>query len=168
MVDFKKKLQKAQVAKATDPKEIYATLDRTGAAGPTLRPSQQVVLDDWYQNHKTDRDVIIKLHTGEGKTLVGLLLLQSKINMGEGPCLYIAPNRQLAQQVIKDADKFGIKYEIIPQDTNMLPIDFKSGKRLLITYVQKVFNGKTIFGLDRQSTEVKTILLDDSHACIES
>ena len=26
MVDFKKKLQKAQVAIATDPKEIYATL----------------------------------------------------------------------------------------------------------------------------------------------
>lgn len=46
MVDFKKKLQKAQVAIATDPKEIYATLDRTGAAGPTLRPSQQAVLDE--------------------------------------------------------------------------------------------------------------------------
>lgn len=168
MVDFKKKLQKAQIAKATDPKEIYATLDRTGAAGPTLRPSQQVVLDDWYQKHRKDKDVIIKLHTGEGKTLVGLLLLQSKINMNEGPCLYIAPNKQLAQQVTKDADKFGIKYETIPQDINMLPIDFKSGKKLLITYVQKVFNGKTIFGLDRQSVDVNTILLDDSHACIEA
>lgn len=168
MVDFKKKLQKAQLSKATDPKDIYATLDRTGAAGPTLRPSQDVVLSDWYTNHRDDKDVIIKLHTGEGKTLVGLLLLQSKINLGEGPCLYVAPNKQLAQQVTKDADKFGIKYDTISQDTNMLPIDFKSGKKLLITYVQKVFNGKTIFGLDHNSTEVKTVLLDDSHACIES
>lgn len=168
MVDFKKKLQKAQLSKATDPKEIYATLDRTGAAGPTLRPSQQVVLDEWYINHRTDKDVIIKLHTGEGKTLVGLLLLQSKINMGEGPCLYIAPNKQLAQQVIKDSDKFGIKYEIISQDNNMLPIDFKSGKKILITYVQKVFNGRTIFGLDRQSLDINAVLLDDSHACIDS
>lgn len=168
MVDFKKKLQKTQLSKATDPKDIYATLDRTGAAGPTLRPSQEVVLSDWYSNHRGDKDVIIKLHTGEGKTLVGLLLLQSKINSGEGPCLYVAPNKQLAQQVTKDADKFGIKYEIIPQDSNMLPIDFKSGKKILITYVQKVFNGRTIFGLDRSSTDVKTFLLDDSHACIES
>ena len=168
MVDFKKKLQKAQLFKSTDPKDIYATLDRTGAAGPTLRPSQEVVLSDWYTSHRDDRDVIIKLHTGEGKTLVGLLLLQSKINLGEGPCLYVAPNKQLAQQVIKDADKFGIKYETISPDTNMLPIDFKSGKKLLITYVQKVFNGRTIFGLDRNSTDVKTVLLDDSHACIES
>lgn len=168
MVDFKKKLQKAQLSKATDPKDIYATLDRTGAAGPTLRPSQDVVLSDWYTNHRDDKDVIIKLHTGEGKTLVGLLLLQSKINLGEGPCLYVAPNKQLAQQVTKDADKFGIKYDTISQDTNMLPIDFKSGKKLLITYVQKVFNGKNIFGLDHNSTEVKTVLLDDSHACIES
>ncbi len=168
MVNFKKKLQKAQLSKATDPKDIYATLDRTGAAGPTLRPSQDVVLSDWYTNHRDDKDVIIKLHTGEGKTLVGLLLLQSKLNLGEGPCLYVAPNKQLAQQVTKDADKFGIKYETIPQDINMLPIDFKSGKKMLITYVQKVFNGRTIFGLDRNSTDVKTVLLDDSHACIES
>ena len=168
MVDFKKKLQKAQLSKATDPKEIYATLDRTGAAGPTLRPSQEIVLADWYANHREDKDVIIKLHTGEGKTLVGLLLLQSKINMGEGPCLYIAPNKQLAQQVTNDADKFGIKYETISQDNNMLPIDFKSGKKILITYVQKVFNGRTIFGLDRQSIDVNSVLLDDSHACIDS
>ena len=55
MVDFKKKLQKAQLSKATDSKEIYATLDRTCAAGPTLRPSQQVVLDEWYINHRTDK-----------------------------------------------------------------------------------------------------------------
>lgn len=168
MVDFKKKLQKAQLSKATDPKDIYSTLDRTSAAGPTLRPSQDVVLSDWYNNHRDDKDVIIKLHTGEGKTLVGLLLLQSKINLGEGPCLYVAPNKQLAQQVTKDADKFGIKYETISQTTNMLPLDFKSGKKMLITYVQKVFNGRTIFGLDRNSTDVKTVLLDDSHACIES
>lgn len=168
MVDFNKKLQKAQLSKATDPKEIYTTLDRTGAAGPTLRPSQQVVLDEWYINHRDDKDVIIKLHTGEGKTLVGLLILQSKINMGEGPCLYIAPNKQLALQATKDADKFGIKYEIISQDNNMLPIDFKSGKKILITYVQKVFNGRTIFGLDRQSVDINSVLLDDSHACIDS
>lgn len=168
MVDFKKKLQKAQVAKATDPKEIYATLDRTGAAGPTLRPSQQDVLDDWYVNHKDDKDVIIKLHTGEGKTLVGLLLLQSKINISQGSCLYVAPNKQLAKQVEKDAIKFGIKYEILPPNASMLPLDFKSGKKLLITYVQKVFNGRTIFGLDHESEGIDTILLDDSHACIDS
>lgn len=168
MVDFKKKLQKAQVVKATDPKEIYATLDRTGAAGPTLRPSQQIVLDEWYTNHKDDKDVIIKLHTGEGKTLVGLLLLQSKINMSHGPCLYVAPNRQLANQVEKDAIKFGIKYEILPPNASILPLDFKSSKKLLITYVQKVFNGRTIFGLDNESEKIDTILLDDSHACIDS
>ena len=168
MVDFSKKLKKAQTSKATDPREIYATLDRTGAAGPTLRPSQENVLCNWYDNHKDDKDVIIKLQTGEGKTLVGLLILQSKINMGEGTCLYIAPNKQLAKQVEKDAIKFGVKYEILQPNANLLPLDFKSGKKLLITYVQKVFNGKTIFGLDNDSVEINTILLDDSHACIES
>ena len=31
-----------------------------------------------------------------------------------------------------------------------------------------VFNGRTIFGLDRQSIDVNSVLLDDSHACIDS
>lgn len=165
MIDFRKKLKGAAVPKATDPKLIYDSLDRQSAAGP-LRSVQSSVLSEWYNSHKDDKDVIIKLHTGEGKTLIGLLILQSRLNSGNGPCLYVCPTKQLSQQVACDAIKFGISYKL--DDGGELPIEFIEGKVILITYVQRVFNGKSKFGIDNRYIKIGTIVLDDSHACIDS
>lgn len=166
MIDFRKKLNKSEIEKKTNPIEIYDSLDRRSIAGP-LRPAQHKILSEWYESRKTEKDLIIKLHTGEGKTLIGLLILQSKINSGEGPCLFICPNIYLVQQVRKDAKKFGINYCSIGDD-NSLPNEFIDGKKILITHVQKVFNGKTIFGLGNDFIPVENVILDDSHACIDS
>ena len=43
-----------------------------------------------------------------------------------------------------------------------------SGKKILITHAQKLFNGKSIFGIGNKFTSVGCIILDDSHACIDS
>lgn len=107
MVDFKKKLNSAKIARKTEPCELYSTLDRKSVAGP-LRPAQEYILKEWYERHHDDKDLIIKLHTGEGKTLIGLLLLQSMINSKNGPCLYSCPNLYLTTQVCSEAEKFGI------------------------------------------------------------
>lgn len=166
MVDFRKRLNKKVIEKKSDPIEIYESLDRRSVTGP-LRPAQNKILKDWFDTRKGEKDLIIKLHTGEGKTLIGLLILQSRINSNEGPCLFICPNKYLAQQVRKDAKKFGIQYCTINAD-NTLPNEFLDGKQILITHVQKVFNGKTIFGLDNNYISIENIILDDSHACIDS
>jgi replicative superfamily II helicase len=166
MVDFNKRLKKQRIEKKTNPIELYNSLDRRSVAGP-LRPAQHKILEDWYLSRKDDRDLIIKLHTGEGKTLIGLLILQSKLNDGKGPSLFVCPNKYLVQQVRKDAKKFGINYCVIGDD-NELPNDFIDGNKILITHVQKVFNGKTIFGLGNNYVPVGTIIIDDSHACIDS
>jgi replicative superfamily II helicase len=165
MIDFKKKLGTEDIPKKINPKEIYESLDRRSVAGP-LRPAQEIILTEWYTTRSNNQDLIIKLHTGEGKTLIGLLILQSKINSNDGPCLYVCPNKYLAEQTCLEAKKFGIPFTVI--DENGLPNDFLDGKKILITHVQKVFNGKTIFGLNNNSLEVKNIILDDSHACIDS
>lgn len=167
MVNFKKALEKKDTKKRLSPLEIYDNLDRVASVGP-LRPIQEDVLKTWYNDYTDKQDVIIKLHTGAGKTLIGLLALQSRLNMDKGPCVYVCPNIQLAQQVANDADKFGVKYALLSQGDRDLPIDFVNSKRILITHVQKVFNGKTIFKLDNLSRYVGTFLLDDSHACIDS
>jgi len=166
MVDFKKRLSKTEIVRKTNPVELYDSLDRRSIAGP-LRPAQEKILTDWYESRKNDKDLIVKLHTGEGKTLIGLLILQSKINAQKGPCLFVCPNKYLVQQVKRDAKKFGISYCSIEPD-NTLPNDFIDGKKILITHVQKVFNGKTIFGLGNDYTHVENVILDDSHACIDS
>lgn len=166
MVDFKKRLKKKSLPKKVNPVEIYDSLDRRSETGP-LRPSQERVLSEWYTSRKDEQNNIIKLHTGEGKTLIGLLILHSKINAGEGPCLYICPNKYLAEQVRQEAQKFGIPICEISEQ-NDLPDDFMMGFKILITHVQKVFNGRTIFGLGNRSVNVGAVILDDSHACIDS
>ena len=166
MVDFKKRLKKKGQPQKVDPIEIYDSLDRRSETGP-LRPSQEKILKEWYSTRRDDKNNIIKLHTGDGKTLIGLLILHSKINSERSPCLYICPNKYLTEQVRLEAQKFGIPFCEISEN-NDLPDDFILGKKILITHVQKVFNGRTIFGLGNKSVEIGTVILDDSHACIDS
>ncbi|PKP40781.1 MAG: DEAD/DEAH box helicase [Bacteroidetes bacterium HGW-Bacteroidetes-10] len=166
MVDFKKRLNKLAIDKKINPIEIYDSLDRRSIAGP-LRPAQSKILEEWFKQHLNTKDLIIKLHTGEGKTLIGLLILQSHINAGQGPCLFVCPNKYLVQQVQNDAKKFGISYCTFEQDGS-IPNEFIDGKKILIAHVQKVFNGKTVFGIGSDYVPVDFIILDDSHACIDS
>ena len=144
MVDFKKKIALKSKSKITNPIDLYNTLDRKSIAGP-LRPVQEHALDEWYNNRKDERDLIVKLHTGEGKTLIGLLMLQSALNLGEGPCIYVCPNIYLVGQVCGEAEKFGIPFCIV-DNNNLIPNEFLSGEKILITHAHKIFNGKSIFG----------------------
>lgn len=166
MIDFSKRIKNGSSITKINPVEIYNTLDRSSVTGP-LRSVQSSVLTKWHKEYRNQKDLIIKLHTGAGKTLVGLLIALSYINNGEGPVVYVCPNIYLMQQVCLDAQKFGIPFCIINKD-NEIPNDFLNGKRILITYVQKVFNGLSIFGTGNQSVHVGCIILDDSHACIDS
>lgn len=165
MIDFKKKLSSGKVDRKIDPQELYKTLDRKSVAGP-LRPAQEYILHEWYKNHHDDKDLIIKLHTGEGKTLIGLLILQSMINSKDGPCLYVCPNIYLVVQVRSEAEKFGIPCCVIGDD-KQIPDEFLSGERILITHAHKIFNGKSVFGIDNNYIPVGAVILDDSHACID-
>lgn len=163
MVDFKKRLDKKIIEKKIHPCEIYETLDRASDKGP-LRPAQESVLNEWFDGYKNKRDIIVKLHTGQGKTLIGLLMLQSRINQNTGPAIYLCPDNYLIEQTCQQAESFGISYTTSEGD---LPDDFIDGKSILVTTVSKIFNGITKFGLGNKYTPVSTIVMDDSHACIE-
>ena len=81
LVDFEKLLGKERSPRPVDPIEIFNNLDKqTGKE--YLHPPQEAVLKEWYANLRQKKDVIVKLHTGQGKTLIGLLLLQSCLNSG--------------------------------------------------------------------------------------
>jgi hypothetical protein len=166
MVDFKKKLGKKTIIKKVNPIEIYDILDRKSETGP-LRPAQEFILNEWFTNRLNNKNQIVKLHTGQGKTLIGLLMLHSRLNSSDSPCLYVCPNIYLVKQTVQEAKKFGIPYCTF-KDSKDIPESFLNGEKILITHVQKVFNGKTVFGLDNESIDVNNIILDDSHACIDS
>ncbi len=166
MVDFSKRINKTSIEKKINPIEIYETLDRASDKGP-LRPAQLSILDSWFNNFKDKKDVILKLHTGQGKTLVGLLILQSNLNQDNGPCLFLCPTSNLVVQTCEQAKQFGIKFCIIGND-RAIPNDYFESKSILITTVHKLFNGLTKFGLNHKSEKAGCIVLDDSHACIDA
>src|SRR6185369_5281701 len=130
MVDFKKRLGKAAQAQSlVDPVDLYGTLDRQSDKGP-LRPAQEAVLKSWHDSHRSKKDVILKLHTGQGKTLIGLLMLQSKLNEKKGPAIYLCPNNYLVKQTCAQADQFGVRYVVSPPKMP-LPDEFHNSERIL-------------------------------------
>lgn len=163
MVDFNARLKGTKTANPIDPIKLYATLDRAHDKGP-LRPAQEAVLTEWFNTYRSARDVIIKLHTGQGKTLIGLLILQSRLNAGEGPALFLCPDNYLIEQACEQAKQFGIR---TCRAENEIPDEFTNGTAILVTSVHKLFNGLTKFGLHRKSTPVHTLLMDDAHACTD-
>jgi replicative superfamily II helicase len=89
-----------------EPRKIFSTLSRSEKF---KRPTdeQADVLDGWFEARQR-RDLTIKMNTGSGKTLVGLLLLQSSLNEGCGPAAYICPDSYLVEQVTAEAKELGI------------------------------------------------------------
>ncbi len=163
MVDFAKRVGKAATTKQLEPSKIYDSLDRASDKGP-LRPAQFSILDEWHTSHRNRRDLVVKLQTGQGKTLIGLLMLQAKLNEGNGPVVYLCADRFLVQQTVKQAKDFGIKNVVDDPESD----EFLNGHSILINTVDKLFNGLSQFKLRAQSIPVGVVLLDDAHACADS
>lgn len=146
-------------APVIDPRNIFLTLERDKRfAFP--RDIQTEVMKAWF-SVRDQRDTIIKLNVGSGKTLVGLLLLQSSLNEGKGPALYICPDNQLVSQVIAEADALGLEVVGDPRDAA-----YAVGQKICVTTVHKLFNGKSVFGVGTVKLSIGTVIVDDAHACI--
>ena len=100
MVDFEKLKNKKKKERAIEPIEIFRRLPKPPGLND-LYTSQAEVLHTWFER-RTDRDVVLKLHTGGGKTLVGLLMAQSCLNEMKEPVLYLAPTVQLVNQTLAE------------------------------------------------------------------
>ena len=156
-IDFSKLLEDDE-ARVVDPRDVFFTLDRdSGFSFP--RDIQTEVMNRWF-NVRNNSDNIIKLNVGSGKTLVGLLLLQSSLNEGIGPALYLAPNKQLVDQVVSEAKKLGINITENPWNSEYL-----AGESICIVNIYKLFNGHSVFGVDSVKIDIGTVVVDDAHAC---
>ena len=87
-----------------DPVEIFRRLPKT-ASIKDLYGSQVEVLQAWFAS-RTETDQVLKLHTGGGKTLVGLLIAQSILTELGEPVLYLCPNNQLVSQTLEKAQQY--------------------------------------------------------------
>jgi len=79
-------------------------------ASPTferLRPGQRLVLSKYGADHLDTPDLAIEMPTGEGKTLLALLIADWALDQGRSVA-YLTGTRQLAERVEEEADKLGL------------------------------------------------------------
>jgi len=141
-IDLLKLVSPKKPQKPINPLEIWNGLDR--AVGKEyLRPIQEQVLAQWF-GQRTRPDTIIKMNTGTGKTLVGLMMLQSSLNEGLGPALYLCPDKYLVKQVLDQAKQFGVNCVTFSDTSREIPAEFSNGEAVLVTNIKKFFNGRSV------------------------
>ncbi len=152
-------LNDGAAVKQTDPRKIFTTLKRDARF---KRPSdeQSDVLDAWYARRRAS-DLTIKMNTGGGKTVVGLLCLQSSLNENVKPAVYITPDPFLVAQVMAEASALGIAVTEEEKDP-----DFIAGRSILVANVHKLFNGRSVFGVGERKIPIGSVVIDDAHACL--
>jgi hypothetical protein len=147
--------------KQTDPRRIFTTLKRDTRF---KRPSDEQgdVLDGWF-TAKDQTNVTLKMNTGSGKTVVGLLCLQSSLNEGKGPAVYVVPDNFLIRQVVAEAGALGVSVTEDHTDAAFL-----AGDTILVINIWKLVNGKSAFGVGQGGAKIRigTIVIDDAHACL--
>jgi replicative superfamily II helicase len=158
-VDFNKLRAAKKQPRITDPVEIFRRLPKE-AGIKDLYGSQVEVLNAWFADRE-HRDHVVKLHTGGGKTLVGLLMAQSIINDTNEPVVFICPNNYLVGQTLKKATEYSIPAVAYAKP---FPDDFVNGKAVMVANYSHIFNGMSKFGIrGRDVTPLGGVIVDDAH-----
>ncbi|MGX6402356.1 DEAD/DEAH box helicase family protein [Lactiplantibacillus plantarum] len=160
-LDFDKILSDSNSSKLDDPRDIFDVQDKNEKYDGTLRPGQDIVLKKWYEGYKDKNNTIIKMNTGNGKTVVGLLILQSYLNDDQGPAVYVVPDNFLVEQVLQEAADLDLN---VTKNNNST--DFIEGKAILVINMHKMFNGRSVFGVNKKKIDIGCIVIDDAHACV--
>ena len=163
MVDFGRLRGARSTSKVFQPKELFMRLPKPPGVDD-LWQSQAEALDEWFERRQ-QKDLVLKLNTGGGKTLVGLLMAQSTLIENGGPVLFLCATNQLAKQTISQATPFGIP--TVPYTTGqVLHSEFVNSKAIMIASYQALFHGFSKFGVTGGHTEIvhpTVIVLDDAH-----
>lgn len=160
---FLGKTKKAQ-QQFDSPEEMYlrGSLPRTDSAVSSLWIHQGDVLRAYAETHQETPDVALELPTGTGKTLPGLLISEWVRRKGEGPVLYAAPTRQLADQVLGTAKNEGVPARLLVGSHHAWSTtdqsEVEGGEAIAITTYSSIFNSHP------KLPKSRLIVLDDAHA----
>jgi hypothetical protein len=161
-----KKLTSGNISNtALHPREIFTALPgKKEGKYEYPRDVQTQVWEHWF-SRRSEQDLVIKMNTGSGKTVVGLLILKSSLNEAKGPAVYVVPDNYLIKQVIAEANDLGIE---VTDDVNSPR--FLSGKAILVLNIYKLVNGLSVFGVGDEGikTNIGSIIIDDAHACLST
>lgn len=146
------------------PREIFGALPGKSPEYQYLRDVQAEVLSQWFLR-RNEKDLVLTMNTGSGKTLVGLLILKSCLNERKYPALYVAADNFLVKQVIDKANLIGLTVTDNPGD-----YAFRRGQAIGVVSIYKVVNGKSVFGVTEEGSKINinSVIIDDAHACLST
>ena len=144
-----------------DPIALYGSLDKK-QSHVEPRPAQTEILTAW-ATRRDERDVVLKLATGAGKTTLGLLMLYSHMLETKRPCLFLCPTNQLVGQVVTESERCGIPAVVVGGGQE-IPPDALAGNSIVVTSVQSVFQARA----GRfESAHFYAIVIDDAHTAVD-
>ncbi|MDK4703716.1 DEAD/DEAH box helicase family protein [Rhizobium sp. CNPSo 4062] len=158
MIDFGKFNRPTIDAAPRDPIEIFKRSPNLGNAPNDLWEGQAQALKQWHSSRE-NKDNLIILNTGAGKSIVGALIAQSLTNEDIGPVLFACSTIDLVRQTARECDRLGIKYTQRTKqkfDNDL----FESGKAFCITTYQSLFSSINVFTKDKSPAAV---IFDDAH-----
>lgn len=144
-----------------DPIALYETLDRQ-ATHVEPRPAQKQILTDWAAR-RTERDIVLKLATGAGKTTLGLVMLYSHMVETKRPCVFLCPTNQLVAQVVQEGLSCGVP-TVSVLGGEEIPLEGTAGQAVIVTSVQSIFQARAGRWT---SAEIYALVIDDAHTAVE-
>jgi hypothetical protein len=151
-------------SKIIEPARLFRSLPDRDERFVAPRDYQTEVWNAWF-NRREENDLILKMNTGSGKTVVGLLILKSSLNEAVGPAVYLVPDKNLQRQVLDTANLLGIESTSDSDDP-----DFRRGRSILVVPVAKLVNGMSKFGVrggpPARRIPIGALVIDDAHASI--
>jgi superfamily II DNA or RNA helicase len=134
LFDFNRLSRPSARDKPINPVDIFRSIPALAESPNDLWQGQSKALEAWHAQ-RDKNDVLISLHTGAGKSIVGLLVAQSIINEGTSGVIYLCATNDLVIQTAREIDtKLGFPY------TTRMAGEFSNNFTLSVT----VFASRTI------------------------
>lgn len=128
------------------------------------RDVQSEVWDKWHALRDSS-DLVIKMNTGSGKTVVALMILYTLMREKNEKCVYVVPDNYLVEQVMAEASALRLPTTIDPRSQS-----YMQGQAILVINIHTLVNGKSKFGIGDEGVKIPidNIIIDDAHACIRT
>ncbi|ACU72915.1 DEAD-like helicase [Catenulispora acidiphila DSM 44928] len=123
-----------------------------------LRTGQRLVLQEYAATHTATRDLAVEMPTGDGKTLVALLVADLALDEGKSVA-YLAGTRQLAAHVQREADALGLDTVRFSggQYGGQALDDYHQAQAIAVMNYWVYFNGKPV------PQPADLVIFDDAH-----
>lgn len=143
-IDFSRLVSSVDRA-SVEPRDIFMALPNKDKSYGYPRDVQTEVWKQWF-DRRNEKNIIIKMNTGSGKTTVGLTILQSCLNEGKGPAVYVVPDNYLVSQVCSRKHR---NSAYVLHMTNMVKLDFalKKARKIISLRIKKPFLSRVFINL---------------------